>query len=533
MTTVDRPRADGSGAEPAAGSVDRAARGTALNLAGSVVVAVVSFVTVGVVTNVHGQRGAGVFFAATAAFTLAANGARLGAESGLMFFVSRLRADGRQRELRSVIRTALVATGAVTVVLAIAGVGLAPTISGLIAEQPRYRDTATTMVRVLAVAVPTFALSQVMIGASRGFGTMRPSVVAGQLVRPVTQLTFVVVATVMSDEVWPLAVAWALSSVLTMGTIGTWLRRRLRRVDVHGDPAPLDRGRYWRYTGPRAVADLLSAMLERLDILLVAFLIDEAAAGVYGTSNRLILAGQMMMVATAQSMAPLLAANFLHGRHDDAQRVLRTISGWNVTLLWPVFLGLAFGAETALSVFGPEFSAAAPLVVVLSLAFLVITGLGVGDTLLLMTGDSIASLINHAIALAVMVGAALILLPTTGIVGAAWAWALSRVTLRVLAVVRVWHTRRVHAIGRPVLTAAAVALAAYVPSGLLAHLVTDDWPAVAAHAALGGATQLVLVRIWRDALQIDQLLAVLTRRATPAVPVQSTEGADSATPSQS
>lgn len=521
MTATDQAR-DGD-ADRA--SVDRAARGTALNLGGSVVAAVVGFITVGVITNVYGQRGAGVFFAATAAFTLAANGARLGAESGLTFFISRLRADGGHREIRPTVRLALGVTGSATVVLAVAGFLFAPDISGLVADQARYQDAATTMIRVLALAVPTFALSQVMIGAGRGFGTMRPSVLAGQVVRPLTQLGFVVIAVVLSDEVWPLAVAWAASSLVTMGTIGTWLRGRLRQVDRHGPPTPIDRTRYWRYTGPRAVADLLSAMLERFDVLLVAFLIDEAAAGVYGTSNRLILAGQLMMVATAQSMAPLLAANFLHGRHQQAQDVLRTISGWNVTLLWPLFLGLAFGAETALSLFGPEFEAAAPLVVVLSIAFLVITGLGVGDTLLSMTGDSMASLINHAIALVVMIATAVVLLPSVGIIGAAWAWAASRVTLRVLAVGRVWHTRRVHALGRPVLIAAAVALAAYVPSGLLAYTVTDGWVAVGLHAVAGVAIQAVLVIRAREVLALEQLLAVLTRRSGRAD--------QSSTPSQS
>ncbi|MEM7324261.1 MAG: polysaccharide biosynthesis C-terminal domain-containing protein [Actinomycetota bacterium] len=510
------------------GQVDRAARGTALNLVGSVIAAVVSFVTVGVITNVYGKAGAGVFFAATAAFTLAANAARLGAESGLTYFVSRLRADGGHRRIPVAIRTALGATALVAGSLGLAGLVGATGLSDLITTDTRYGETATTMIRILAVAVPTFALSQAMFGATRGFGTMRPAVVAGQIVRPLTQLGFVSVAIVISDEVWPLALAWAASSVLTMATVGSWLRRRLQVVaerhgtdgagrpaddaDGTGDSATFSRSVYWRYSAPRALADLLSAMLERLDVLLVAILVSEAGAGMYGASNRLILAGQMMMVATAQSMAPLLAADFLKGRLDDAQRVLRTISGWNVTLLWPVFLGLAFGAETALSVFGPEFTEAAPLVVVLSVAFLIITGLGIGDTMLMMTGDSVASLINHGIALAVMLATAIVLLPMYGIIGAAWAWAASRVLLRILAVLRVYRTKGIHAIGSPVLIAAAVALVAYVPAGLVVHGAADGWVAVAAHVGVGGVLHLLMLTRVHRILAIDQLLSVVVKR---------------------
>lgn len=536
MTTT-APSSEADGAQPA--QITQAARGTALNLAGAIIGAIVSFVTVGLITNVYGKAGAGLFFAATAAFTLAANAARLGAESGLTYFVSRFRADDRHRSIFSVVRQALVATGSAAGLLGLLGLLTAPQISELLTTESDARDISTTMIRILAVAVPTFALSQAMFGASRGFGTMRPSVLAGQIIRPTSQLVLVLAVVLLSDEVWPLAVAWALSSTITVLTIGTWLRGRLAQVrsnvadrgDITAEQNQSEHGQsehgqtgherseevsgreYWRFTGPRAAADLLSASLERLDVLLVAIIVGEVGAGMYGASNRLILAGQLMMIATAQSMAPLLSANFMKGHHEDAQKVLRTISGWNVTLLWPVFICLAFGAKTALSVFGSEFSEASSLVVVLSLAFLLIIGLGIGDTLLVMTGDSIASLINHAIALAVMVAVALTLLPTVGIVGAAWAWAASRVVLRALAVGRVWYTKRVHALGLPMLTAVSVAAAAYVPTGIMARMVLgESFAAIVLHVASGAIIQLILLARFRDTLEIDQLIATVTRR---------------------
>ncbi len=509
--------------------VGQAARGTALNLAGAIVGAVVSFGTVGLITNTYGQAGAGLFFAATAAFTLAANSARLGAESSLTYFVSRFRADERHGEITATIKTALAATAIVAIVLGVIGLIAAPQLSGRLTSEPDSAATATTMIRILAVAVPTFSLSQAMFGATRGFGTMRPSVFAGQIGRPVGQLVLVIGVIVLTDSVWPLAVAWAASSTITMISIGTWLRRRLTAVDQrtadrppahHGSAAdhtatPTRRvsGGYWRYTGPRALSDLLSASLERLDVLLVAVFIGEVGAGMYGASNRLILAGQLMMIATGQSMAPLLSANFLKGEHDDARSALRTISGWNVIILWPIFIGLAFGAKTALSIFGSEFTEASSLVVVLSLAFLIIIGLGLGDTLLMMTGDSIASLINHAIALTIMVAVAVALLPNVGIIGAAWAWALSRIALRALSVGRVWRTKGVHAFGPQVITAIAVTSISFVPTGVISRLVFGERiAAVLTHIAMGLTVQLALLVRFRQRLELDQLLAVVARR---------------------
>jgi O-antigen/teichoic acid export membrane protein len=483
-----------------------------LNLAGAVTAAVVSFVTVGVVANNYGQAGAGLFFSATAAFTLAANGARLGGESGLTFFVSRLRAAGDNGGLKPLIATAAGATALAAAVLAGIGYALAPELSDLLTTDAGNVTELATMIRILAVAVPAFALSQVLFGASRGFGTMRPAVVSGQIVRPVAQLLFVLVAVAASTEIWPLAVAWAAASLVAAIPVALWLRARLHR-GRHPRVA-FRAGEYWRFAAPRAVTDLVSSALERSDVLLVAYFLSEADVGLYGVSNRLILAGQLMMYATAQSMAPHLSASFLQGRHDDARKLLNTIVGWNVTLLWPLLITLAFGAETVLGLFGEGFAEGAGVVRVLALSLALVIGLGIGDTLLLMTGDSVASLLNHVVALVALVALSALLLPQIGLVGAAWAWAVSRLLIRGLAVARVWQTTRVHVFGRALGVAVGLATVSFVPTGLVARQLFGDGPlALLVHVAAGSLIHLALVFRFRHVLELEQLMQVLARRS--------------------
>lgn len=503
--------------DPDSGRVDpvkQAARGSALNMTGAMVATVVSFLTVGLITNHYGRAGAGLFFAATALFTLAANGARLGGESGLTYFVSRLRADDDHGALRPLVGMALRATAAVSTALAVVGLISAPWLARLLAADSANVRSLTTMIRILAMAVPAFALSQALFGASRGFGTMRPSVLNGQVVRPVVQLLLVVAAIATTTEIWPLAGAWSLAAVITAISTAWWLRRRLLTIST--PDSSVRRNSYWRFAAPRALTDLLSSALERVDLLLVAYFLGEAQAGLYGVSNRLIVAGQLMMFATAQSMAPHLSAHFMQGRLSEARRVLHTISAWSVTLLWPVFLLLIFGADTILRLFGTEFAEGAPLVVILAGAMLIIVGLGVGDTLLLMTGQSMASLVNHAVGLVIMVALAAVLLPQIGVVGAAWSWAISRIVIRALAVFRVWRTQQVHGLGRPVLVAGGIALAAYGPSGLLSHSgVESGILAIAVHVAVGGLLHVALALRFRDVLALDQLRAIV-RQPRPA-----------------
>ena len=328
---------------------------------------------------------------------------------------------------------------------------------------------------------------------------------------PLSQLALIAVVIGFGAGVAALAWAWAAAALMALLVIATWLRARLQRITA--PPTSFRAADYWRFAAPRAVTDVVSAALERLDLLLVAYLLGEVQAGLYGASNRLIVAGQLMMFATSQAMAPQLSAAFGRGDNDEAKHVLHTVSAWNVTLLWPMFLTMAFGAETILRLFGDEFTDGARLVQIFSVALVVVIGLGVGDTLLLMTGGSLASLINHLVALAVMVGLAVVLLPRVGVVGAAWAWAASRIIVRLLAVVRVWQTKRIHGLGRPVVVAGLVAIVAFVPTGWLVHHVVDNGVlAIVAHLVLGGLVQLAGCLRFREILELDRLRDVVGSR---------------------
>lgn len=490
-------------------ALSQVTRGSMLNLGGAVVAMVGGLAVVIIVGQAHGAAGAGVFFTATAMFTLAANGAKLGAESGLTYLVSRCRATGRQASIPRLVWSVLAMVGALTSVVAIAGVVLAPLLAPLLTDDPALEADLTRMLVILSIAVPTWTVSQAAFGATRGFATMRPSVLAGQIVRPGTQIAGVAAVVLFTDELWPLAAAWAVASGFTLVPVLVWLARRLATIDGDG---PDVRAEFWSYARPRAGADLLHSALERLDVVLTGAIVGSAAAGVYGAANRLVVAGQLIMQASGQAMAPHLGAKFAVDDREAIRDLLVITTTLLVLVLWPIFLLLAFGAPAVLGLFGSGFDTTS-VVVVLAVGVVVVSGLGPGDLVLLMAGGARASLVNHVMALATMVTVALTLLPSVGVVGAAWAWVASRVVLRVLSVWHVWRLARVHPFGLVTLRVMALTVAVYVPVGLagrlalgdgLLALVTYGLVAVVLHAAV----------LWwrRSALGLEPLVQLVTRR---------------------
>lgn len=488
--------------------VSRAARGSAINIAGAVIQTLVGFAVVFLVTNAYGVSGAGLFFTAAALFTLAGNGARLGTESALTYFISRLRASDGQAQIRAMVIKALLPVGLISAALGIIAALVAGPIAGLLSDDPAELDELVPMIRILGLALPSWSLTSAMSGAARGFSTMRPAVFAGQIVRPLGQLGLVALVAFATDVIWPLALAWAAAAILAVVPLGVWLTRRIGRI-----PRPVEpfAGDFWGYARPRAGADLVNATLERLDLLLVSALVGSAGAGLYSAANRLILAGQMVMVATSQAMAPQLSANFARDDRSSAQSLLQTLVGWQMLLLWPVFVGLVFLADEVLPLFGQDFIDARWLVIILALSLMAVVGIGVGDLVLLMTGSSFSSLVNNSIALVVMVAVSLVLLPEVGVVGAAWAWGSSRICLRSLSTWQVWHRTGVHPFGSQVALSAAVALAAWIPAGLVSTLVENDLLSVLTMAVVGLVAQGTLCAVLRRPLGIDGIVGLLRR----------------------
>ena len=123
-----------------------------------------------------------------------------------------------------------------------------------------------------------------------------------------------------------------------------------------------------------------------------------------------------------------------------------------------------------------------------------------------------ASLWNNLIALVIMVAVASTLLPTVGVVGAAWAWAASRLALRALSTLHVWRSEGVHSLCREVLVAGVIIIAIWVPVGLAASFVKNDFASIVSMAAAGLVLHVGVFFMLRERLGLNELAGLVRQR---------------------
>jgi|GEM_PF-1994867 len=432
-------------------SESRTAKGSLLNGISSVISTGLGFLLVIVVTRTYGADSTGIFFGVIALFAMVATAAKLGTETALVFLVSRYRSQGSHRSIRAALAAALIPVVALSAAGAVLLFILAPQLGDLFSDDSA--DAFTDVLQALAPFLPAWAIGLVLLGGTRGAGTMVPTAVGLQLVQPIAQISLVLIAAARDWDLPSLALAWGTPLVITALIALGGLAPYLRVPDT--EPA-VDRQVIWRelwaFAGPRGLAGTLQVSLDRVGILLIGALSTSTAAGQWAAITRLVGVAQRSFHAVGQALNPRLSS--LAERQDwtAAARVFNQITLATVAALAPAVLGLMIFPKSALDIFGgPEWEDASRALAIAALATFAAIAFAHVDNVLLMAGRSTTALMDTAAALATTILLDLLLVPPFGLEGAAVAMAAGVFVYRGSAAAQISRWFGIRPLSRPVL----------------------------------------------------------------------------------
>jgi O-antigen/teichoic acid export membrane protein len=509
----------GSLERPTPNAVSGVARGSAVNVVGAAVTAVLSFVVVAVVTRGMDKVDAGVVFTATSLFVLVEALARFGADVGIVHHLSGALAEGRERAATNVLLASLLPVTAGAALAGLIMLGVSVPLEHLVVGRHGVGHGMAIVV-ILALTMPFAAAYDVMTAATRAVGSVRPTVVVERVLRPIVQLVAVGVAVGVNANPAVVVGAWTLPYLAVAVVMAIWLRLLLRRASV-----PLWSPEWrtvlrpvWSFTGPRAVASVMQMALQRLDIVLVSAIISLPAAAVYTGATRFVVVGQLGNQAVGFSVQPQLRRLLVRGESSAAFQLFQASTTWIIALTWPLYLTVISMAPLLLRILGSHYGGGEHTAITVTAAMLVASACGLVDVALLTVGKSVWNLANVALGLAVNVTLDLILLPRIGIEGAAIGWAVAIVLCNVVPLWQIHHQNGLHPVSRPWLKTMVLALVSFFALPELGRLVHAGH-SLGALVGLVIGTALYAALMWRSRkeLGLDQLLK--RRRGTVAAEV--------------
>ena len=487
----------------------RLGRAAGVNLAAGAVGAVANLLIAALVGRHLGVVGAGYYFLVVAVFMIAANTIELGADTGLVRFVSAAHARGRPEEIAVVLRSA------VRPVLVAAGLLVGATAVIVLATDPLVGVPPWLLIVASAVA-GSLAMVAVLLGVPRGYGDSLVYPALQNLLLPLGRLAAIGLAVAAGWGLSGVLAAWLVPVPLVLVVAVAITVRLLRRTESPATIASSDRrelgATFWKFSTARGFAACVEITLEWIDVVLVGILASPAAAGVYAVVTRCLRASEVVQQAARVVVGPQISAALARGDTDHARDIYGVVTAAMIWVTWPFFILLALFGDQVLRVFGPGFDSGAVPMGVLAAAMAIATAAGTVQSILLMGGRSTWQLADKTGALVLNVTLNMLLIPMWGITGAALAWA---VTIVADTAIVVWQVQRLMGIRpsgrhlRPAIIQPVVLLA--LP-GLAARLILGSsvTTMVAAVMVLGavylvvgwktrrvlGFTRLVAIRSW-------------------------------------
>lgn len=454
------------------------ARGSLINVVAMASGAALTLFLTVLVSRWLQPAGTGALFELIALFTIASNTLELGADTGLMRWISRACAVGGLDQVRRLVAIALLPVAAVGTAAAVAIWVAAPELARIFFHG-LPPGQAVLDIRIVAPLVPLGALSACLVDGARGFGRKWPYLAIEGLGKPVARIVLVLCALLAGLGLQGAVVAWGIPvaaglvaisiifAVIVRSKVPARPTRRYRSGQRSALLRPWGRaapsrpllgarrspGRhrsppvpanersqrlgteFWRFTTPRAFQGIFQVTIIWLNILLVGALISQHAAGIFAAVSKLALVGAFALEGTRLAISPQVSGYLARDEPRRAATLYQDATRWLMLATWPVYIIFAIFPAVVLGIFGSRYIPGAAALAVLSLAMLVNLGTGNVTVVLLMGGKSSWGAINTGAALTVNIGLNLLLIPHLGILGAAIAWGASIVVDNVAALI--------------------------------------------------------------------------------------------------
>ena len=274
------------------------------------------------------------------------------------------------------------------------------------------------------LALPAYILTFMSDGAARSYNWINLALMPAYIVRPVllvagvAALHFSGVTLNATNVLGVLAAAAWLSVILQM----LQLDRRLRAIVPRG-PKRYEVKRWLVTALPMTLVWALYTLLTSTDILVLKHYRPAHEVAHYFAAAKLLALISMIYFAVAASAAHHFTTYQVAGDRAGLETFAASTVRWIFWLSLALMLVILAAGEPLLMLFGPEYTVAQPVMMILAIGMMARASVGPAERLLTMLGHQRICAWAYVAAFAFNLGACILLVPEYGTIGAAIATA--------------------------------------------------------------------------------------------------------------
>lgn len=335
------------------------------------------------------------------------------------------------------------------------GAGLAIVLGADVLARDVFSDpSAAPVLRVFGLAVPLAALVNLTVGSAQGLKSSTPKLVLRNLTLPVVRFAGIAVVVVLGART--VDIAWAyLASYVVAGVLAVYYLLRYTPLPARTTGYVAKHRELLRFSLPLVVSAAMVHVFSDLDTLMLGWLGDLAAVGVYGVVYPLAELVTVALAAFRFVFMPIISELEAASADAEIRRVYQVISKWVTMATVPAFLVMLLFPRLVINLtFGAKYNDGALALSVLSVGFIVHAVAGLNTEALVSIGRTRDVMYANVVTAALNLVLNLLLIPRYSFLGAAVATTLSYLALNLLASGQLYRLTGVHpfseALVRPV-----------------------------------------------------------------------------------
>lgn len=310
-----------------------------------------------------------------------------------------------------------------------------------IAETVFQEPKLAPLLQIISVIIPMLTLSEVLVGANRGFKRMDTPVIAQFVAQPLIRLVLILFIMLVGFNV-----AWAILTFGLADLVASFMLLRFLNKEFTLK-RPLRRARYdvgeiLGFSIPVWLSEMMAKFQGNIQTLLLGSLATVTSVGLFSIANQITLVSSEFSSSINTSAKPIMAALYDRGDFQQMGRIYQIANKWAVIVQLPIFFIMVLFPAQLLSIFGESFTDGTQALIILAFASLLRVGTGMGGIIIDMTGHAKIKLINSIIRLVVYLGFNILLIPYWGLLGAAAAILLGEGTINLIRLLQVLYLFR-------------------------------------------------------------------------------------------
>lgn len=410
-----------------------AAKGGGIAFAGKLFEYVVRFAFGILIARTVGVEQYGLYTLGITVSLIASNMAMLGLQVGMVRFLPPVIREKDDKSIWGIIQICLGLPGFFSLFLAAGLFLLADPLNALMFHDPRM----TPLLRLVSLMIPLDTLAFMAYVITISYKQPKYNVIANNILTPLLKLMlaagFLALGLSTKGVLISQIIASAVGLAVLIYFVNTLFSLRRAFGSARQHIAPL-----LRYSLPVQLGWMITTLRSTFSTLVLGFLGLTTGVGVYTAASRFSLIGSMFYLSVGNISTPIIADLHSQGKSFLMKAYYQTTTRWMVMFNLPVFLTSVLFAKQLLWIFGDDFTAGAPSMMIMAVGTLVYTATGVGANILDMTDHPTINTINSVVMVIVTIILNLLFIPPLGVIGAAIASTVSTVVVNVLCLVEVW-----------------------------------------------------------------------------------------------